>query len=125
MEEYAKILGLQSGKFGLKNTGQTTLRIGMKIAMQQIRDEQQNMLVAESFCKECDMSRRRSLRLRDEVEEISYKQTRGYTKKVEIHEKINKRTRKQSSMIVSKIGMELCEWMTLSGKTVRMKKGIG
>ena len=103
----------------------TKLRLGVKIVMQHIRDEQQHMLVGDNSCQECDMSGRRSKRLRDEVEEINYKQTRGYTKKVEIHEKINKRTRKQSSMIVSEIGMELCEWMTLSEKTVRMKKRIG
>ena len=32
-----------------------------------------------SLCHECDMSGRRSIRLRDEMEEINYKQTRGHT----------------------------------------------
>ena len=113
-------------------TNWSKLRIGLngvKVVMQKLRDNLQNaenMLVGGSLCQECDMiDERRSKRLRDEVEQINYKQTRGYSKKVEIHEKIKIKKRKLSSIIVSEIGMELCEWMTLCGKIVKQKKGIG
>ena len=55
---------------------------------------------------------------------ITSRQEDRYTKKVEIHEKINKRTRKQSSMIVSEIGMELCEWMTSNTLSVSPSFGF-
>ena len=102
------------------------VRTGVRKILQQTRDREQHRQC--DICEEGETSTytRGSKRLRDEVKNTYYKESRSYKpKKAKINEKNSKRKRKQSSLIVTEIGMELANWMKLCEEMVKRKKGIG